>query len=166
MLLTLSQPGESVTHASPSTPNPGNCPIPPCTRYIGPEDREFCECPPATPTPTPIPPFPVIKGIADPGQNWQTPNPGTNLNALDFDMHYDWLSNYVPERNSDARYVRMVWCQELYNVDRNGVTHTITDTAHEDYVNNHRGRVWLIFNEPDHPRAECGNKPIGNKKNS
>jgi hypothetical protein len=122
-----------------------------------------CSCRPyppgTTPTPTPTPFLYGPKGIGDAWQNWQTPNPGTNLDALDFDWYYDWTWSYVPITDRvDTRYVMMVWCNAMVQTDRNGVSHTITETAQADLNANRRGRVWLVYNEPDVP-GQCGAHP-------
>lgn len=103
------------------------------------------------------------KGIGDPWQNWTLPNSGTNLSTLNFDWYYDWRFNYLPERNTDPRYVRMVWCLGVVDTDIYSITHTITDTAREDFNRNWRGRVWLIFNEPD-GNGGCGGSTLINDR--
>jgi len=119
-------------------------------------DPILCECVTPTPGPTPTPPPPTAtplaygpKGIGDPWQNWQAPNPGTNIDALDFDWYYDWRVSYVPARETDPRYVRTVWCWQ-------SDTSNIVTAASADFANGIRGRVWLVLNEPDHPTGQCG----------
>lgn len=89
------------------------------------------------------------KGIGDAWQNWQSGNPGTNMNALDYQWYYDWTFYYLPQRHQDPRYVRMVWCNETLGTDIDGITRNLTDIARIDYNAGQRGRVWLVYNEPD-----------------
>lgn len=117
--------------------------------------------------------FPVYasygtKGIGDAWQNWATPTPyagttatpgptptrGANLHALDYGWYYDWTFYYLPQRTEDPRYVRMVWCSWTTGTDINGATHSISDIARTDYQSGFRGRVWLVYNEPDDP-SQC-----------
>ncbi len=64
--------------------------------------------------------------------------------------YYDWTFNYLPNRSSDARYVRMLWCNGgFWQADVNGTPHYAGDIARQDYENGFVGRVWLIYNEPD-----------------
>jgi hypothetical protein len=61
----------------------------------------------------------------------------------------------------------MVWCDSMQQWDRNGERHTITETAQADFSSGRRGRVWLVYNEPDvrhdpdNPRShgQCGDYP-------
>lgn len=139
MLLVLSQTGGDSAYASP--PGPGNCP-PPCIRYIDPENGDTCVCP------TPLAYGP--KGIGDDWHNWEPGKGGTNLSTLDYDWYYDWRSSYLPQREEDPRYVRMVWCTD---------TTGVAAAAAADRNNGIRGRVWLIYNEPDHSATgTCGDK--------
>lgn len=119
-----------------------------------------CQCLPPWPTPTPTPLAYGPKGVGDPWQNWRPSYPGTNIDALDFDWYYDWSTNYVSARDTDPRYVRMVWCMG---------TEGIVAAASTDFANGIRGRVWLVYNEPDHKNTgQCGSKftPSGERMNS
>jgi hypothetical protein len=96
--------------------------------------------------------------VGDAWQMWATPGAGTNLSALQFDWYYDWSAGYLPERSGDSRYARMVWCQGLAQGDVQGGSRSIAEIAAEDFLANRRGRVWLIYNEPDDPN-QCGGAP-------
>lgn len=94
------------------------------------------------------------KGIGDAWQMWgptATPSSplGTNIGALNYTWFYDWTYSYLPARGFDPKYVRMVWCTGLYQLDFQHVQRYVGDVARSDYDNGFVGRVWLIFNEPD-----------------
>jgi hypothetical protein len=86
---------------------------------------------------------------------WATPGGGTNLDALKFDWYYDWSAGFLPERGGDYRYARMVWCGGLSQHDAHGGSRTLAEIAADDFAANRRGRVWLVYNEPDDPN-QCG----------
>jgi hypothetical protein len=155
VFVSFGQITESVTQAQSVNPKQGT--PPPCPDGIYCDegyvwDTRSCTC--VTPTSFPY----GSKGIGDGWQNWATPTPsgpvpGTNLDVLDFDWYYDWRVDYVPGRGSDPRYVRMVYCDD---------TSGIVAAASDDYNNGRRGRVWLVYNEPDHSNfGTCGYKFVG-----
>lgn len=80
---------------------------------------------------------------------------GNTWGNLDYDVWYNWG---VLQNNTDPALARMVYCptdEMLYEL---GDYQRIIDAAQNDYANDLRGRVWLVFNEPDHPWSECGTK--------
>lgn len=99
------------------------------------------------------------KGFGDAWQNWRPPEQGSNLDALDYSWYYDWTFSYLPERNDDTKYVRMLWCQGLSPSDVNGNTVILADKARQDFINGIQGRVWLVLNEPD-DGGQCGANTI------
>lgn len=106
------------------------------------------------------------KGVGDSSFSWMNNGPGSHMVALTYDWYYDWRYYLVPERNSDLKYVRMVWCNEVTAAplgwpDVYGINHTITETATADFISNRRGRIWLVFNEPDHT-SQCGGQLLPN----
>jgi hypothetical protein len=116
----------------------------------------------SSPSPTPIGVFlPLVtksdylnygrKGVGDPWQCWgQGGREGTNLDALDFTWFYDWNFSYLTSRDQDRRYVRMLWCDGgFWQQDINLSWRYVGDVANADYTNGLRGRVWLVYNEPD-----------------
>jgi Glycosyl hydrolase catalytic core len=142
----------SATPTTTATPTSTPSPTPTATHTA-----TYTPSPSPSPTATLTPEFLAYgpKGVGDAWQIWATPGGGTNLDALDVDWYYDWTFAYLPERNADERYVRMVWCGEMAQTDVTGQAHTIAETAAEDFIANRRGRVWLVYNEPDDP-AQCG----------
>lgn len=100
------------------------------------------------------------KGVADSWKAWQQkkPEPGTNLGVLDYEWFYDWKFSYLPERNSDPRYVRMFYCRNpegFWELDIHDVKRYVDEIARSDYEQGFRGRVWLIYNEPDYWWKQC-----------
>ena len=76
-----------------------------------------------------------LKGIAD----------ADAANVLDYDIYYNWN---VSKDTTDARFVRMVSCNDQSNAD-------IVEAAQNDVASGFVGRIWLIYNEPDDP-GQCG----------
>ena len=101
------------------------------------------------------------KGVGDSWQAWGPGHSGTRMEALEYDWYYDWYNTYLPERSDDPKYVRMVFCDETSWVDREGVSRTISEVAHSDFVTERRGRVWLVFNEPDDIDSRPNVNPCG-----
>ncbi len=145
VFLGLGQTGGSVTHARPGSDlgGPGDCPIPPCTRYIGPEGREFCECP--TPTPTPS----AWKGVGHAsGQDAHVPIIEGKLRSS---WWYNWgYKNSRQRYLSNPCYVAMVSCIGSKYVE-NLEAHAAVEP---------RNRTWLVFNEPDHS-GQCDTSAVG-----
>ena len=87
-----------------------------------------------------------------------------NSTALTSEIYYSWHSTAEEIPNEQ---VRMVWClADNYGFDTTrtwgaqAFTNAVTSTASADYKH-YRGRVWLIFNEPDEKWEQCGTKTIG-----
>lgn len=77
------------------------------------------------------------------------PTPGPDVSALHLNWYYDWNYKATPIPLESKYFAPMVWCGGKPS-DGVGANH-IDAALLQSLATTYPGRVWLIFNEPDHP---------------
>ena len=77
------------------------------------------------------------------------PTPGPDVSPLNLNWYYNWSYKVTPSPLETRSFVPMVWCA---GKPSDGVGANHIDTAKlQELAAAYPGRVWLVFNEPDHP---------------
>ena len=80
------------------------------------------------------------------------PTPGPDVSPLNLNWYYDWGYKVSPSPLETRSFVPMVWCAAKTS-DGVGANH-IDAAKLQQLAAAYPGRVWLVFNEPDHPATK------------